>query len=224
MLSNLSATLEAAGSSLKHAVKITTFLTDPRLAEYNEVYSEIFGDELPARTTVMVAGGEFAIEVQCIAAVPGAGSHGRDPQNCERSGHGAGPGPVFPGRGRQRLRLHLGSDPRGAAAWQDQPEDFGGKVRQTLDNLESVLIEAGSGLDLVAKVTTYLTDPDQLDEYNGIYADFFGSMPAGTHLVLRRHLGYCARDRVYCGRCPQIQGPPRIRPAPRVPRTRWRQS
>jgi enamine deaminase RidA (YjgF/YER057c/UK114 family) len=64
---------------------------------------------------------------------------------------------------------------------QDQPEDFAGKVRQTLTNLEVILLEAGSDLAHVAKVTTYLTDPEQLAEYNGVYADVFGStLPART--------------------------------------------
>ncbi|QHK22312.1 RidA family protein [Pseudarthrobacter psychrotolerans] len=64
---------------------------------------------------------------------------------------------------------------------QDQPEDFAGKVRQTLTNLEAILLEAGSDLAHVAKVTTYLTDPEQLAEYNGVYAEAFGStLPART--------------------------------------------
>jgi reactive intermediate/imine deaminase len=179
-LSNLSATLEAAGSSLKHAVKITTFLTDPRLAEYNEVYSEVFGDELPARTTVMVAGGEFSIEVQCVAVVPGPDHTGGIRRIANAPGMAPVLGPYSQAVVANGFVFTSGQIPA-RSSMADQPEDFGGKVRQTLDNLESVLIEAGSGLDRVTKVTTYLTDPDQLDEYNGIYADFFGScLPART--------------------------------------------
>lgn len=183
-LANLSATLEAAGSSLKHAVKVTTFLTDPRLAEYNEVYAEVFGGHLPARTTVMVAGGEFAIEIQCIAAVPGP----ERPAGIRRIANAPGMAPVL-GPYSQAVVANgfvftSGQIPA-RASMQDQPEDFGGKVRQTLTNLETVLIEAGSGLDRVTKVTTYLTDQDQLEEYNGIYADFFGaSLPARTSCVV----------------------------------------
>lgn len=63
----------------------------------------------------------------------------------------------------------------------DQPEDFGGKVRQCLANLAAVLVEAGSGLQHVVKVNTFLTDPGQLTEYNIVYAEVFGAhLPART--------------------------------------------
>lgn len=183
-LSNLSATLEAAGSSLRHAVKVTTFLTDPRLAEYNEVYAEVFGDDLPARTTVLVAGGEFAIEVQCVAAVPGPDHPGGIRRIANAPGMAPVLGPYSQAVVANGFVFTSGQIPA-RGSMQDQPADFGGKVRQTLANLESVLIEAGSGLDQVTKVTTYLTDQDQLEEYNGIYADFFGSsLPARTSCVV----------------------------------------
>lgn len=183
-LSNLSATLEAAGSSLKHAVKVTTFLTDPRLGEYNEVYAEVFGDHLPARTTVMVAGGEFAIEVQCVAALSGPGHPGGIRRIANAPGMAPVLGPYSQAVVANGFVFTSGQVPA-RGSMQDQPADFGGKVRQTLANLESVLIEAGSGLDHVTKVTTYLTDQDQLEEYNGIYADVFGSsLPARTSCVV----------------------------------------
>jgi reactive intermediate/imine deaminase len=183
-LANLSATLAAAGSSLKQAVKVTTFLTDPRLAEYNEVYADVFGDELPARTTVMVADGEFAIEIQCIAAIPGPDHPGGIRRIANAPGMATVLGPYSQAVVANGFVFTSGQIPA-RGSMQDQPEDFGGKVRQTLVNLETVLVEAGSGLDRVTKVTTYLTDQDQLTEYNGIYADFFGPfLPARTSCVV----------------------------------------
>ncbi|MDP1250044.1 RidA family protein, partial [Klebsiella pneumoniae] len=44
-----------------------------------------------------------------------------------------------------------------------QPDTFEEQVRQTLRNLEAILIEAGSDFDHVIKVNGYLTDPDQLE-------------------------------------------------------------
>lgn len=56
-LSNLQAVLEAAGSSLAHAVKVTVYLVDMAdFAAVNTVYSEFFPTQPPARTTVAVAG------------------------------------------------------------------------------------------------------------------------------------------------------------------------
>jgi len=55
-LKNLSAVLEAAGSSLAQVVKTTVFLTDmDDFAAMNSVYSEFFPTDPPARSTVEVA-------------------------------------------------------------------------------------------------------------------------------------------------------------------------
>jgi len=56
VLKNLSAVLEAAGSSLAQAVKTTVFLTDMGdFAAMNNVYAEFFPTDPPARSTVEVA-------------------------------------------------------------------------------------------------------------------------------------------------------------------------
>jgi 2-iminobutanoate/2-iminopropanoate deaminase len=56
VLLNLRAVLEAAGSGLDRVVKTTLFLTDiGDFPAVNKVYGEMFGDHLPARSTVQVA-------------------------------------------------------------------------------------------------------------------------------------------------------------------------
>ena len=179
-LANLSRTLEESGSSLKHVLKITTFLTDPRLAEYNEIYVDVFGDSLPARTTVMVSESDYSIEIHCVAAV----AAGQKPPLIRRIANAPGMAPVL-GPYSQAVvangMVFTSGQIPARTSMEDQPEDFPGKVRQTLTNLEAILLEAGSDLAHVAKVTTYLTDPDQLAEYNEVYAEVFGStMPART--------------------------------------------
>ena len=55
-LDNLKAIVEAGGSSLDHAVKVTVFLKDMNdFAAMNEVYALYFPKNKPARTTVEVA-------------------------------------------------------------------------------------------------------------------------------------------------------------------------
>ena len=55
-LQNLTAVLEAAGSSLGNIVKTTVFLTSmSNFTAMNEVYATYFGDEPPARSTIAVA-------------------------------------------------------------------------------------------------------------------------------------------------------------------------
>ena len=75
VLENLKAVLEAAGTTLAHAVKCTCFLADMGdFAAMNEVYARYFGDDAPARSTVEVARlpRDVRVEVECIAWVPSA--------------------------------------------------------------------------------------------------------------------------------------------------------
>jgi len=69
-LENVSAVLEAAGTSASRVVKTTVFLTD--MADFkamNAVYSEFFASEPPARSTVAVAGLPLGarVEIEAIA-------------------------------------------------------------------------------------------------------------------------------------------------------------
>jgi 2-iminobutanoate/2-iminopropanoate deaminase len=69
-LENLSAVLDAAGTSLSRVVKVTAYLTDMGdFSEFNDVYAEFFTTDPPARATVGVAAlpKGARIEVECIA-------------------------------------------------------------------------------------------------------------------------------------------------------------
>lgn len=71
-LENVSAILEAAGSSLDHAVKATVFMMDlADFAAMNEVYATFFGDNPPARSTFQVAKLPLgaSIEIEMVAVV-----------------------------------------------------------------------------------------------------------------------------------------------------------
>jgi len=69
---NLSAALEAAGSSTEHILKATVFLAD--MADYNtmnELYRKQFKGDPPARTTVQVAAlpRGARIEIEAVAVL-----------------------------------------------------------------------------------------------------------------------------------------------------------
>jgi len=70
VLRNIAAVLEAAGSSLDRVVKTTVFLGNMGdFRAMNEVYSEFFPDEPPARSTVEVGLALGAlVEIDAIAA------------------------------------------------------------------------------------------------------------------------------------------------------------
>ena len=74
VLQNLSAILEAAGSSMGQVLKTTVYLRD--LADFammNEVYARFFDDTPPARATVEVARlpRNVSVEIDLIAEVEG---------------------------------------------------------------------------------------------------------------------------------------------------------
>ena len=72
VLHNLSAVLEAAGSGLDKALKLTVFMTDlSRFQDMNAVYAGYFGSDPPARSAVEVAALPLgvAIEMEAVALV-----------------------------------------------------------------------------------------------------------------------------------------------------------
>ena len=75
-LRNLSAVLDAAGTSLDRVVKTTAFLTDMAdFAAMNEVYARHFSAPYPARSTVAVRAlpKDAAVEIEAIAMVGDGG-------------------------------------------------------------------------------------------------------------------------------------------------------
>ena len=72
VLKNLSAVLEAAGSSLKSAIKTTVFVADMNdFAAMNEVYARYFTENFPALATVEAARlpKDARVEIECVALV-----------------------------------------------------------------------------------------------------------------------------------------------------------
>ena len=73
-LKNVEAILKAAGSDLQHVLRCGVFMLD--MAEFqtmNGVYSRMFGEHRPARTTIQAAGlpgPGLKVEIDCIAYVP----------------------------------------------------------------------------------------------------------------------------------------------------------
>ncbi len=69
-LENLVAVCEAAGATLRDAVRITIYMTDlAAFAEVNEVYASFFADDPPARVTVGVAQLPKGAQVEIDAVV-----------------------------------------------------------------------------------------------------------------------------------------------------------
>jgi len=72
VLKNLSAVLEAAGTSLNNVVKTTVFLADLNdFVAMNEVYTKFFSENKPARATIQAGRllRDSRVEIECIAVV-----------------------------------------------------------------------------------------------------------------------------------------------------------
>lgn len=73
VLNNLTAVLQAAGTSTQNVVKTTVFLASMGdFAAMNSVYAKFFDPEMPPARTTIQAGGlprNALIEIDCIAAL-----------------------------------------------------------------------------------------------------------------------------------------------------------
>jgi len=68
-----------------------------------------------------------------------------------------------------------------------ESEDIAAQTRQVLNNLRAVLTAAGSGLDKVVKTTIFLTDLNDFQIVNSIYAEAFGAhKPARSTVQVAR--------------------------------------
>ncbi len=73
-LANLSAVLEAAGTSLEHALKVTVYLRNVEDRDaFNAVYVEVMPKPFPARTAAFCELGnpDMLVEIEVVAGVPG---------------------------------------------------------------------------------------------------------------------------------------------------------
>lgn len=71
-LENVKSIVEAAGATLEHVVKCTVFLKDMNtFTDMNNVYSEYFKENYPARAAVEVARlpKDVAVEIEAIAVI-----------------------------------------------------------------------------------------------------------------------------------------------------------
>jgi 2-iminobutanoate/2-iminopropanoate deaminase len=57
------------------------------------------------------------------------------------------------------------------------------QTRQVLDNLEAILVEAGSSLDRIVKTTVFLASLDDFQGMNSVYAERVGDTPPARSTI-----------------------------------------
>ena len=166
-LDRLAEALEAAGGSLRNITKLTTCIVDRgfRTAVYAAIAERLKGVH-PVSTGLVVAGlprPELIVQIDAEAAIPRAPARRIRPYTFE-SWHGQGfawqgsmvlaTGDEFFVRGQTGARLdHSGTIGLGRTV-----EDAGAQADLALENLTTLLEEAGSSLDEVCKLTVYISD------------------------------------------------------------------
>jgi 2-iminobutanoate/2-iminopropanoate deaminase len=71
----------------------------------------------------------------------------------------------------------------------NMPNAFADQVRQTLENVRTILEAAESSLDDVVKVNAYVTDLTRFAEFNEVYKEFFQHEPPARTTVATALLG-----------------------------------
>ncbi len=74
----------------------------------------------------------------------------------------------------------LGVDP---ASGEFVPGGIEGQTRQSLKNLEQVLIAGGGSLKTVVKTTVFMQDLSEFGEMNAVYTEFFPADPPARSTV-----------------------------------------
>lgn len=70
------------------------------------------------------------------------------------------------------------------------PDAFEEQIRQTFNNVQTILEAAGSSLTDVVKVNAYVTDLTRFQEFNQVYAEFFQQDPPARTTVGASLLGF----------------------------------
>jgi 2-iminobutanoate/2-iminopropanoate deaminase len=90
-------------------------------------------------------------------------------------------GPYTPGIGFERLVFVSGQGATDPATGNLVGTDIETQTEQTLKNVEAILMAAGSSLQHVLRCGVFLTDMNEFQRMNAVYARMFGShRPART--------------------------------------------
>lgn len=197
-LDRLEAALAAAGGSLKDITKLTTSIIDR--GHRRDVYAAIsrrLPNVYPVSTGLVVGGLPAAelmvqIDAEALSPLPGAPAVTRHRKYEYPDWHGqnfawqgsmvaAGTTELFV-RGQTGSRL----DGRGVVGLGRRPEDAAAQADLALSNLATLLKEAGSGLDEVAKITVYISDRAyRTAVYPMIGKHFRGIHPVSTGIIVQ---------------------------------------
>jgi 2-iminobutanoate/2-iminopropanoate deaminase len=74
----------------------------------------------------------------------------------------------------------IGIDPKSGKIYQD---DFLAESRQVLNNIKAILEDGGSSLDMIIKITVFLTDLTNFSDLNTVFEEFFKINPPARSTI-----------------------------------------
>jgi reactive intermediate/imine deaminase len=181
-LNSMLATLKAAGLDFRHMVFVNPYLTSRiPMSVMNRVYAGRFEfGNTPARATIQVAGlpGGANIEFTGVAVMDLAKRRAVRPKNMEPSPTAS---PCVLAADILFCSAKSGFIPGvNGGIYADTVET---QLRQTMRNLLDGLEEAGMTFSNVVAANVYLDNLDEFTQMNGIYAEYFPSVPPARTTV-----------------------------------------
>ena len=186
-LDNIAATLKTAGTTLEHAVNITVYLRNPAdFAGMNEVYATFFPKDPPARTTVIVtqplAQAAGLVEISAVAVPPGAERRVIHPAGWVKT-----PAPYSYAIKTGNTLFLAGIISRNGVDNSPVAGDLGAQTRQVMDNIGTILKEAGMGFgDVVQSRVWYNAESNQA--LNEVYRTYFAGVDPPVRAAVRAGL------------------------------------
>ena len=187
-LDNLTATLDAAGSSLENVVKAQVFLTDLRhFNAFDEVWREYFPGSPPARTTLEIpmllgAGPAQLVEIDLIGHtndVPHEAIKSEAPQPLANYTEAFRVGNLVFAAGQLASDFKTGVAPE-ARVHPNFPY-YGSNIklqtRYILENFKRTLAAARSSLANVVKAQVFLTDLYDFNGFDEVWKEYFPENP-----------------------------------------------
>lgn len=182
--------LDRAGCTFADVVRIDQFITERRVAApYLRVRRAAFPlEKRPASTLITVPGLPVplaAVSAEIIALAPGVTKKGiftdRVPVNFPGVPHGVQAGDLVFVQGQiaSDFRTPLAKEAQASPFWYETSMER--QTKYVIDNLAKILEAADSSLDDVVKAHVYLTDLDNFQEFEAVWASRFRSnAPART--------------------------------------------
>jgi enamine deaminase RidA (YjgF/YER057c/UK114 family) len=208
---NVQEVLAQVGAKFSDVVRVDQYYTTERaMHPYHEVRHEVFGAKIPPSTSNLhqrFSRTGQTIEIQVMAAVPGAGLEVKhetfDPSYkiSAVSGYSpalsAGDFRFVPGQTAEARREDEGPlDPEvrhPRALWRQWPIKLETEfiiARKLMASLEG----AGAGLDSVVKAQVYLSDREDVPGFNEVWLKHFKGHPPATTIIATTKPGFAIND------------------------------